>query len=513
MRNTDFRENCIVSRNVYSVLITLGLFAGLPAAIVCGGSPPVLPIQLGPQTAGAESGAALLARHGMVPDGVGFLLYDMEAGAVLAAHGRDRGYIPASTGKVPTVMAALDVLGPDYRYRTHLLRDGSIADGVLEGDLYLRGEGDPRFTLADLTRLAERLRVAGVREVAGGFFYDDSALFRAPEIDTGMQVDAAYNPGLSALSIESNTMLANWSKKKNGGIDVLLTPDVPGNRTGTASAPLPKDVKFTFRREERRDVWLISPAIKSRFGGKRLPVKNPARYTAEIFARLCEMRGIRIGQPTFRETPNGATTVAVHTGRPLSELSERILAYSDNLMTELVLLKAAGAISGRKLDLAQAGEVLKQYWSERLPGIAWDSFDMRNGSGLTSASRITPEQMLGILLYAARRRPGDVDFHTMLPISGWRGSLGGRLVYADTALRVYAKTGTINYAVSLAGYLYSRQGRKLAFVVFVNDFGARRAYERDPARLSKPVQKKANKWIRSAKSKIDSLLAEWIRRN
>lgn len=482
----------------------------LPSTGHCGGKPPVLPIKLGPAREGA--GDSFARRHGLKPEDVGFVLYDMEKSEVLAGHNRNRGFMPASTAKVPTVMAALDLLGPEYRYETLLLRDGSIRGDTLRGDLYLKGTGDPRLTLADLAGMVESLRESGVRRVEGKFYFDDSELARLPEIDAGMDDDAAYNPGLGALSIESNTVMINWSRRKKGGFDLLLTPDLPVNGAGTAEAPLPADVKFAFRAEDERDVWLLSPAVRARHGGKRLPVKKPGHYTAQIFARLCRMRGIRVGQPSFRETPSGASEIVAHKGRRLHELAETILTYSDNMMTELVLLRAARELTGRKLDLIEAGQALKEYWSRHLPGVDWSAFDMKNGSGLSSGSRITPDQLLAVLLYAEQRRAGGERFSHMLPIAGWKGSLTGRLVYADTALRVWAKTGTINYAVSLAGYLYSARGRKLAFVVFVNDPEQRRAYERNPDRRRRTVQKQANKWISASKYSIDQMLADWIRR-
>ncbi len=484
--------------------------AVLATSAICGGSPPVFTVRLGP--AREATVPARLRTFSLDPAGTGLILYDMEADQVIEAHNRAVGFIPASTSKVATMMAALDVLGPGYRYRTYLLRDGVIHEGVLRGDLYLKGTGDPQLTMADLAGMAEHIRAAGVRRVAGNFYFDDSELARVPQIDPNMDEDAPYNPGVSALSIESNTVMANWSKRAKGGIDVLMTPDVEANAAAIAPGPLPEDVNFAFQSEAERDVWLVSPSIKQPHGGQALPVKKPAMYAAQIFARLCAMQGVTVPRPAFRAAPSGADVIYVHAGRTLGELSEHILTYSDNVMTELVLLKTAGKITGGQVDLGTAGDTLRDFWQARLPGIDWRGFEMANGSGLSSATRVTPEQLLGVLLYAEDRRPGGNRFSQMLPIAGWKGSLAGRLPYADTALRVWAKTGTINYAVALAGFLYSGKNRKMAFVIFVNDFKKRSEYELNPARRSKLSQKNASQWISSEKYAMDQLLTDWIRR-
>ena len=114
---------------------------------------------------------------------VGYLLIDLESGQVLAELNPDLPLIPASTAKLATAVAALDVLGPEHRFSTELLARGALTGGVLHGDLVLRGGGDPFLDLADLLGLAVRLKNSGIREVEGRFLIDDTALPRFAEIE------------------------------------------------------------------------------------------------------------------------------------------------------------------------------------------------------------------------------------------------------------------------------------------------------------------------------------------
>ena len=156
-----------------------------------------------------RTAAAVLAAR---PPGtaVGYLLIDLESGQELAELNPDLPLIPASTAKLATAVVALDVLGPDHRYRTELLARGTIEGGVLHGDLILRGGGDPSLDLADLLGLAVRLETAGVRYVDGRFLVDDSALPVLSEIEPTQPPEAAYNPGIGALSLAFNRVRVAW---------------------------------------------------------------------------------------------------------------------------------------------------------------------------------------------------------------------------------------------------------------------------------------------------------------
>ena len=162
---------------------------------------------------------ALIRRHGLSGARVGYALLDLESGDLFAGRNENALFIPASTAKVPTTVAALGILGPGYRFQTRVLVTGKVAKGggggggqggILEGNLTLQGGGDPLLTIQDLMGLAQKLKDAGVSGVSGKFFYDQSLLKTTAQIDARQPENARYNPGLSALSLDFNHTLLNW---------------------------------------------------------------------------------------------------------------------------------------------------------------------------------------------------------------------------------------------------------------------------------------------------------------
>ena len=164
-----------------------------------------------PAEAALPDGRAAAARIAKRPAGteVGYLLLDIETGQVLAELDADLPLIPASTTKLATAVVALDVLGAEHRYRTELLGDGAIEQGVLKGDLILRGTGNPALDLADLLELAVQLGNLGVFRVEGRFLIDDTAFPVLSEIDPHSQPRPPTIPG-SARFRSPSTACVSW---------------------------------------------------------------------------------------------------------------------------------------------------------------------------------------------------------------------------------------------------------------------------------------------------------------
>ena len=459
--------------------------------------------------AAVNSGAESLG--GFPRDQIGYMLYDLESRKIVREHNRDRAFIPASTTKVPVTVAALDILGPDYRFTTSIAGSGPIDRGVLNGDIWLKGTGDPLLTVSDLMDMADRLREKGVRSVSGHFYYDESDLVASRSIDNAMEPDVSFNSGLSALSLEYNSITAEWKRdKKNGGMNIFLTPSLPSNSVSLAPEKLKENVKFVYSAKNRTEAWLFSPEEKND-GSDRLPVKDPARYTAYVFAKICGLRGIALPAPEPGTLPSRTDTLCVHYGMPLSSIADLTLTYSINLMAELMALSAAKKLSGKALGLAGSASAIAGYYSSRMERINWKGLRLVNGSGLTVRNRITPEQMMAFLVYADAQDYLGKKFISFLPVSGWKWSLHNRFQTPDTQFRVWAKTGSINYALALAGYLFTASNHKMAFVIFMNDIDARRTYDADPDRRSRESMRRVYAWQNNAKNVMDSIVTGWIR--
>ena len=471
------------------------------------------------------------------PAEFGYLVVDPVDLAVISERNAREGFIPASVSKVPTALAALAVLGPDHRFETKLASTGTVNGGVLEGDLYLVGGGDPGLLIRDMSDLADALIRKGVRSIKGRFYVDDSALPRRDNISDSMGEDSAYNPALSALSLEYNMIHARWIEKTAAyprlqpvpratrrsrharsyalsDYRLMLTPDLPIHRLQAAAVLSPDRIgEFEYQLSENMDTWLFQTDFIKRNRGrgmKYLPVRRPAVYAGAVLQKLAAMRGLAVPDPQEGVLPLGHVVLHIHQGRPVAELSETMLLWSNNLMADLFLLNTAKKLTGRAVPLEEAGRAVAAFWRRALPNVDWKSFVFVNGSGLTGKNRISPEQMVGMLAWAEKMDFGGRRFVNSLPVTGWSGSLRGRLRYPETNFRVQAKTGTIFYGVALAGEYYDKFNRRRLFVQFYHDPARRDILDNPKDPRFRTMRRGAYSWIRTSREALDLRLLRWI---
>lgn len=484
---------------------------------------------LGPRADAAQIDA-LARRYRFNSTDIGAIVFDPAQATVLEAHLADIPRIPASTTKIVVALAALHLLGAEYRFTTTLLRDGAIRNGSLHGDVYLRGGGDPSLSSDDLHHFAAALKNAGIRRVTGRFVFDDSFLPSSPAINDRQPVAAAYNPGLSALSLNYNRVQLQWqhtagrpdfqtrvwSPADSGSLPlgaIQTGPQQPGGdprmRFLHAAAPL--------------DRWLLSRHLPPH-GWETLPVRtDPGRLTALIFRTLCYNNGIALPLPQTGLTPRRARPVYTHASPPLSQLIAGTLRHSNNLSAELIGQVASRRLLGRPVTLHESASALAAWYRQRLPDTDWRMFISRNHSGLSKRSRHTPRQLAAILGYGWRLATSGADFVELLPEKMNRlNQSGGRQddspssdwTKADGHRQesIRAKSGTMHYAAGLAGYLFSRSGRRLGFVILLTDFARRAALDAafDPRIATDPPE--ANAWTTRARHFRRALVKVWLER-
>lgn len=427
---------------------------------------------------------------------VGWRVVDLEDGREVASHNADQGFIPASTAKVATMVAALTILGPEHHFATRLVATGPIRDGVLLGDLVLVGGGDPLLAPDGLMALAGDLESHGIKTVSGRFLHDASALPATAAIETSQPEDAGYNPGLAALSVDFNRILVRW--QRNG--EML-----------TARAVTPEDLRIEkatdgsrFRYRDGR--WLAPREGPSR-GQTWLPVKDPAARAARLFRELAAMRGITLPGPLLPgRAPANSRVLATHLSPSLERIAAAGLEFSNNLVAELVGLAAARKLAGSVGSLAASAEILTDWYRRRLPKVDWSGFFLPNHSGLSATARVSPSQMTAILELARQEIP---NFLTLLPAAGWNQAFNDRLGDSETALRAWAKTGTMNYGSGMVGYLFPRSGHPLAFALYVSDLERRRRHDRTPDQSG--AEDEAKRWLQRAKALEEDMVSRWIR--
>ena len=465
----------------------------------------------------APTEAALLEQAGFPAGAVGYVVLDAKTGETIAQLEDGRGFPPGSVAKLATCAAALEVFGPEHRFSTALLATGPIEGEVLAGDLILRGGGDPLLTTPELAQLVHALRARGVKKVAGHFYYDESLYAPAQRIDPGQDDDAWYDGGVGALALDGNLVTARWRPDGKGGVTAWAVP------MGDTSFALGAEGPFKFARgpNARGEPWAVSPELPFQ-GDQRLPVWRPGEHAAQVFAGLARGMGLQIPPPDSMPAPDSvqktdsmpapaskAIVLAEHQSRPLADIARVVLENSHNVYAEMLALAVARHRLRRAPDLAEAAAALNAFWLEK--GV---TVDLKNGSGMSAQTRISPRAAAAIVTAADKLR--GPAFFTLLPAAGLTGSLSKRLVTPDVALRVWAKTGTIAYANGLAGHLFSKAGRDLIFASFVGEPALREAAKARPARSrddSAAAEEAEDAWLSRARSLQDALLVSWIARN
>lgn len=391
---------------------------------------------------------------------------------------------PASNAKLFTSAAALESLGPDYRFRTDVSASGQRRGEVLRGDLHLRGTGDPTMLAADYDRLAERVAASGIRQVHGRLLTDDT-WFDGEPLGRGWAWDDepyAYGAPVSALTVAPNT------DYDAGSLLVRVTPGEQGaparaelepatgvvdvdNRSVTG--PPGTAPSLTVEREHASGRVVVSGAVPegSPAVEEQSSVPDPAAYAADVFSRALAAHGVTVGGTGAAPVPDGARVVAGHDSMPLERLLVPFLKLSNNGHAE-VLTKAMGR-SERGSGSWDAGiEVLE----EKLRDLGVDPAGLRmvDGSGLSTMDAVTPGQVT-TLLDNAGQRPWFGPWYEALPVAGVEdrmvgGTLRSRMGGTLAEENVHAKTGSLSGVTSLSGYVTAANGRPLVFSVLLNDF-------------------------------------------
>ncbi len=421
---------------------------------------------------------------------------DLESGRVLESHLADRPRIPASTAKLATALAALEILGPDRRLATRLLATGPVMEGELRGALVLQGGGDPLLDVADLFDLALALRQRGIRRVRGAYLVDDHLFPHFPEIDPGEPASAAYNAGIGPLTVEFGRV-----RLLAGPFPASIPPLFEAELAWSDRPVAPPEVARLRRKGERR-IWEIPRGGRAR----ALPVRDPGLQAAELFRLLAGEVGIRLPPPRRSGSPQAGQLLAEHRSEPLSEIVRAMLLYSNNQVAETLGLLATRSLSGTTpSSLAASAMLLRRFLEQRLSETDWRGARLANHSGLGTGTRLTARQLAAMLRYGARRH----RLPAMLPASGWAGTLRRRLSEAPAALRVWAKTGTMDFASAVAGYLLPEEGGMEVFAILVEDGRARRAYDAQ-RRKSAALLARADAWNRRARAFEDRRIRRWL---
>ena len=415
---------------------------------------------------GAPSVEALIEEARLGGD-VSFAVIDPATRDLLEARQPALGLPPASVTKAVTALYALEALGGAHRFETRLIATGPVRDGVLEGDLVLAGGGDPMLDTDALADMADRLHAAGVRRVTGRFLTHAGDIPFTRVLDPGQPAHVGYNPTLSGLTLNFNRVHFAWTRQGQGyslAMDARSArhrPSVSVARIAVADRRAPV---YAYRDGGDHDSWTVARGALGSGGSRWLPVRRPEAYAAEVFGHFARARGLTLRHAGAAEAMPAGTVLVRHASPPLTEILRGMLKYSNNLTAELVGMAATRQSLGRVEDLAASAAAMSA-WAGRSLGMG--DARLRDHSGLSEASRMTAAGMAGAL---ARVRD-EAALSGILKSFGMRDAEGR--ADPDHPVTVRAKTGTLYFVSSLAGYATGPDGRDLAFAILTANLDLR----------------------------------------
>ena len=399
-----------------------------------------------------------------------FFVQRVDSARPLLAHNADKRMNPASTMKIVTTYAALDLLGPAYTWKTQALADGALREGRLDGNLYLRGSGDPSLTQERFWLLLRQLRARGISDIAGDLVLDRSA-FRLPPHDPAAfdnEPLRPYNAGADALLINFKslrlTLLPDPATKTT-----LLIPETPAEGLRVSSRIALVEGECGDWREKLKIVSdansiEVSGSYAGSCGEKALHL-SPWAANAQVerlFRALWrELGGTLSGQVRDGEAPAPAKVLATQESPPLGEIVRDVNKWSNNVMARQLFLATANTCPATP----EAARARVEQW---LLGKGVEGSVLDNGAGLSRNERVTAEG-LGKLLLAAWQSPVMPEMMASLPIAGSDGTLKKRFGNSAAAGRAHLKTGYIEGVRAIAGYVLDRSGQRWVVVGILND--------------------------------------------
>jgi D-alanyl-D-alanine carboxypeptidase/D-alanyl-D-alanine-endopeptidase (penicillin-binding protein 4) len=444
-----------------------------------------LPLVFAALHAGAQEPPSVvydaLKRAGIARDAVG--IYVQEAapkGRMVAAANAGLPLNPASVMKLITTDAALELLGPTFNWKTQAFADGPQNGDVLNGDLIIKGGGDPKLVIENFWLFLRRIRAAGIRDIRGNLVLDRSMF--APEFYDAAQFDGdprkPYNVGPDALLLNYKTLAVRFAPDAAGGtVNVTLDPPLAdfairapvlgegacGNWQGKVEEAFDeKSLTFTgvFPASCGEKTWYLHPYKMT-----------GTEYFGGVFRQMWrDLGGSFDGKVVGAPTPPNARPVAEWQSVTVPEVIRDINKFSNNVMARQVLLTIAATVGAAgsetaAADTAAGARAIGSWLAGK--GIAAPELVIDNGSGLSRIGRVSAAT-LGRLLASAYQSPTMPEFISSMPLVGYDGTMRKRLKDREVAGQAHVKTGSLNDVRAIAGYVLASSGKYYVVVFLIN---------------------------------------------
>ena len=407
-------------------------------------------------------------------DTLSVYIEDVNSGEVVLDWMSEEQRNPASTMKLVTTLVALDVLGPAYRWKTDVYALGEIRDGRLDGDLALKGYGDPFLVTQRVWEMQQRIRSEGIDEITGDLLLDDSWF------DIG-----TYDPGafdrqpLRAYNVSPNALLMNfkvvryWFEPDGEKVSVRLEPPLDNlaveNRLRVRQGYCGGYQRgITVSMNGANDEVTFSGRFPN--GCKRYAMDRAAlshnEFAYGLFGSLWrESGGVFEGGWKNVTIPEDAEPLLSFDSESLAALIARVNKHSNNVMARQVLYTLSAEVLGPPGTEAGGRAVVSSWLEEK--GLDVASLSLDNGTGLSREARVSAADMAALLRFAWRQTYMP-EFLSSMSLSGLDGTLRRRFDDGELVGKAHMKTGSLDHVTTLAGYLQSRSGRRFIVIALHN---------------------------------------------
>jgi serine-type D-Ala-D-Ala carboxypeptidase/endopeptidase (penicillin-binding protein 4) len=427
-----------------------------------------------------------LKTAGIPESAIGVYVHEIGASQPVLAVNADVALNPASVMKLVTTFAGLELLGPAYTWQTVVYANGKLTSGVLNGDLVIKGYGDPKLDLENFWSLIYRLRQTGLSKITGDLILDHSH-YDIPREDPGAFDGQPYR----TYNILPEALLVNY---RTTALHLMPQPD--SNTVRVVVDPLPdslklrNDLKLTRNpcgdwrnalnvdiHSDQNKLNQVTVRLSGSFSlhcGKKsylLGLHESSTYTRDLFKQLWAQQGGEFNGNVIVDdnAPSGLIPLKVYESPPLAEIIRGINKFSNNIAArQLYLTLGTASVEARNQSpatLVKSDLAIKQWLANRQ--LYFPELVIENGSGLSRYERISANHM-GKLLLAAFQSPVMPEFIASMPIAAVDGTMKNRLAGTAVSGLAHMKTGSLNEVRTMAGYMLDNMGRRLAVVFFVN---------------------------------------------
>ncbi|MBQ2519911.1 MAG: D-alanyl-D-alanine carboxypeptidase/D-alanyl-D-alanine-endopeptidase [Paludibacteraceae bacterium] len=408
------------------------------------------------------------------------LVQNMTTGEVIDSYRPDHVVPPASVQKLLTTGVALEILGPNFRFPTVIEYSGEIENGVLHGDLYIRGNCDPSLgwkgNTAFLNRWVKAVRDAGIKRIDGAVVADMTMLDGDAQNPSWLCEDAGnyYAPGVFALNYYGNTMNITLKSGEPGSLATVLKTEpqvedvvfINHVRCGNIT----HDGAFVSGLPYSRERYLTG-AVPSNLGtfGVKGDLPNPGLLLARHFTSRLREAGIKVYRDATYEADYNPLTpprqvIYTHYSEPLSELLKETNIHSNNLYAEAIF-RYLGTRYSLPGSIHNSQDLLRDYWRRR--GVSVQNAIIKDGCGLAPQDAVSAKAFVQLLMIMSRSKNADAWLAT-LPVSGQTGTLKSLCAKTELEGRIHAKSGTIAGTKNFAGYIDMPNGDRWVFAILIN---------------------------------------------